>query len=154
LSPAFPVLVERLSEYLAPDVVPPSPVEPDTPVDIPVPGGGSVAVTRPDGTTETLTVAAQAGDAVLTDTDQTGLYTATIRAAGAERMVAARFAVDALDPARSAIAPQSTLASVHGAPGSPNPGSQGTVFADLWPWLAVLALAVLTAEWAVFHRGR
>ena len=39
LSPAFPVLVERLSEYLAPDAVPPSPVEPDTPVDIPVPAG-------------------------------------------------------------------------------------------------------------------
>jgi Ca-activated chloride channel family protein len=154
LSPAFPVLVERLSEYLAPDAVPPSPVEPDTPVDIPVPGGGSVAVTRPDGSPETLTVAAQAGDAVLTDTDQTGLYTATIRAASAQQVVAAHFAVDALDPARSAIAPQSRLASVRGAPGSPNPGGQGTVFADLWPWLAVLALAVLTAEWAVFHRGR
>jgi Ca-activated chloride channel homolog len=154
LSPAFPVLVERLSEYLAPDAVPPSPVEPDTPVDIPVPGGGSVAVTRPDGSTETLTVAAQAGDAVLTDTDQTGLYNATIRAVGAQRVVAAHFAVDALDPARSAIAPQSRLASVHGAAGSPNPGGQGTVFDDLWPWLAALTLAVLTAEWAVFHRGR
>ncbi len=64
LSPAFPVLVERLTEYLAPDAVPPSPVEPDTPVDIPVLGGGSVAIRRPDGTTEILTVAAQAGDAV------------------------------------------------------------------------------------------
>jgi Ca-activated chloride channel family protein len=154
LSPAFPVLVERLSEYLAPDAVPPGPVEPDTPVDIPVLGGGSVTVTRPDGSTETLTVAAQTGDAVVTDTDHTGLYNATIRAAGAQRAVTAHFAVDALDPARSAITPQSTLTSVHGAAGSPNPSGQGTVFDDLWPWLAVLALAVLTVEWAVFHRGR
>lgn len=154
LSPAFPVLVERLSEFLAPDAVPPSPVEPDTPVNIPVPGGGSVAVTRPDGTTETVNVAGHAGDAVLTDTDEIGLYTAAIRAAGAQHGVAARFAVDALDPARSAIAPRSGLTSVHGAAASPNPSAQGTVFDDLWPWLAVLALAVLSAEWVVFHRGR
>ncbi|MGA8666249.1 MAG: hypothetical protein WB804_05230, partial [Candidatus Dormiibacterota bacterium] len=154
LSPAFPVLVERLTEYLAPDAVPPSPVEPDAPVDIPVTGGGSVAIRRPDGTTEILTVAAQAGDAVMTDTDQTGLYTATIHASGARPAVTARFAVDALDPARSAIAPQSELMSVRGAAGSPNASAQGTVFDDLWPWLAILALAVLTAEWVVFHRGR
>ena len=154
LSPAFPVLVERLSEFLVPDAVPPSPVEPDTPVDIPVPGGGSVTVTRPDGTTETLNVMAQMGDAVLTDTDQTGLYTAIIRAAGAQQSVTARFAVDALDPARSAITPQSELASVRGAAASPTPGSRGAVFDDLWPWLAILALAVLSAEWVVFHRGR
>ena len=155
LSPAFPVLVERISEYLAPDAVPPSPVEPDAPVNIPVPGGGSVAVTRPDGTTETLTVAAQTGDAVLTDTDETGLYTATIRSAGARQVVTAHFAVDALDPARSAIAARSVLTSVHGAAASPNQkGAQGAVLDDLWPWLAVLALAVLSAEWVVFHRGR
>jgi Ca-activated chloride channel family protein len=154
LSPAFPVLVERISEYLAPDAVPPSPVEPDAPVNIPVPGGGSVAVTRPDGTTETLTVAAQTGDAVLTDTDETGLYTATIRSAGARQVVTAHFAVDALDPARSAIAARAVLTSVHGAAGSPNPSAQGAVLDDLWPWLAVLALAVLSAEWVVFHRGR
>jgi hypothetical protein len=154
LSPAFPVLVERISEYLAPDAVPPTPVEPDAPVNIPVPGGGSVAVTRPDGTTETLTVAAQTGDAVLTDTDETGLYTATIRSAGARQVVTAHFAVDALDPARSAIAARSVLTSVHGAAGSPNPSAQAAVLDDLWPWLAVLALAVLSAEWVVFHRGR
>ena len=155
LSPAFPVLVERLSEYLAPDAVPPSPVEPDTPVDIPVPAGGSVTVTRPDGSTETVGVATQTGDAVLTGTDQTGLYTASIRAAGARQGVTAHFAVDALDPARSAIAPRSELTSVHGAAGSPSPSAQGAaVFDDLWPWLAVLALAVLSAEWVVFHRGR
>ena len=154
LSPAFPVLVERVSEYLAPDAVPPSPVEPDTPVNIPVPGGGSVAVTRPDGTTKTVTVAAQTGDAVLIDTDQTGLYTAVIRASGAQQSVTAHFAVDALDPARSAIAPRSQLISVHGATGSPSSSAQATVFDDLWPWLAVLALTVLSAEWVVFHRGR
>ncbi len=133
---------------------PPVPVEPDTPVNVPVPGGGSVAVTRPDGTKETVTVAGHAGDAVLTDTDEIGLYTATIRAAGAQPDVTARFAVDALDPARSAIAPRSELTSVRGAAAVPNPSAQGTVFDDLWPWLAVLALAVLSAEWVVFHRGR
>ncbi len=154
LSPAFPVLVERLTEYLAPDAVPPSPVEPDTPVDIPVLGGGSVAIRHPDGSTETLDVAAQTGDAVVSDTDQTGLYTATIHATGARQTVSAEFAVDALDPARSAIAPQSELTSVHGTSGLPNPSTQGAVFDDLWPWLAILALAVLSAEWVVFHRGR
>jgi Ca-activated chloride channel family protein len=154
LSPAFPVLVERVSEFLAPAAVPPSPVEPDTPVNIPVPGGGSVAVTRPDGATKTFTVAAETGDAVLTDTDQTGLYTAVIRAAGAQQSVTAHFAVDALDPARSAIAPRSQLISVHGATASPGSSAQSTVFDDLWPWLAVLALTVLSAEWLVFHRGR
>jgi hypothetical protein len=154
LSPAFPVLVERVSEYLAPDAVPPSPVEPDTPVDIPVPGGGSVSVTRPNGSTETLTVAAQAGDAVVSDTDQTGLYTATVHVAATRQPVTAQFAVDALDPARSAIAPQSQLTLVHGAAGSPTPSTQVGVVDDLWPWLAVLALAVLSAEWVVFHRGR
>ena len=109
---------------------------------------------RPGASSETITVAAQTGDAVVTDTDQTGLYNATIRAKGAPQAVAAHFAVDALDPARSAITPQSELTSVHGTAGSPNPSGQGAVFEDLWPWLAVLALAVLTVEWAVFHRGR
>jgi hypothetical protein len=68
--------------------------------------------------------------------------------------VTARFAVDALDPARSAIAPQSQLTSVRGAAASPTSSAEGTVFDDLWPWLAILALAVLSAEWVVFHRGR
>jgi hypothetical protein len=47
------------------------------------------------------------------------------------------------------------LTSVHGAAASPNQkGAQGAVLDDLWPWLAVLALAALSAEWVVFHRGR
>jgi hypothetical protein len=58
--------------------------------------------------------------------------------------------VNAFAPERSAIAPQAHLALAgSAASGQTVPLRHG----EIWTWLAVLALAVLTGEWWVFHRG-
>lgn len=152
LSPAFPVLVERISEYLAPEAVPPQPVEPGSDVLLPVgAAGGAAGVTLPDGATTTIRAAPGSTAAVFNATDETGLYRARTAGGGSGGAV---FAVDALDPARSQIQPLDRLPiTASSSPGSPQTAPPLT-FNDLWPWLAVLALLLLSAEWMVFHRGR
>ncbi|MBJ7609325.1 MAG: VWA domain-containing protein [Candidatus Dormibacteraeota bacterium] len=153
LSPAFPVLIERLSEQLLPEQAPPQPVEPDSVVAIPVGvGGGSVQVTRPDGSGETLRSDAAAADVVISDTDQVGVYSLTVAGRGGSTTTS--FAVDPLDPLRSSISPRASLSHVHQAGGGGPSPPAGSVLDELWPWLAAAVLLMLSGEWLVFHRGR
>jgi hypothetical protein len=105
-------------------------------------GGGSVRITRPDGTA--VDIPANQGAAEFADTDTVGFYEVT---AGTKKST---FAVNLLSPTESDIRPQ----SLQPAPGNTIQESTGvaTVNKEIWQWLAAGALAILLLEWWVYHR--
>jgi hypothetical protein len=152
LRTGFPILVDHLSSWLLPEAVVPRPYRPDesvlispdvhaTAVRVVKPGGRSVDLAVRQGST----VAAQ----VFADTDEVGVYRVEQKVAG--NTVTTRFAVNAASSEQSSIAPLARLA----LSGTTGPGRNGPAaeFSEWWPWLALGALALLGAEWVVFHRG-
>jgi hypothetical protein len=145
---AFPILVQNLSEWILPPSVPSHSFHPDEPVTIvPEAGATSVTVVRPDGSRRTL-----AGGSVATfgDTDLTGLYTVEQVAAG--KVDRSWFTVNLfseqisqLKPAeRLTLPPLSSTTAAHSV-------HRGQL--EIWPWIALVALGVVVAEWLAFHRG-
>lgn len=147
LRAAFPLLVDHLSTFLLPQAVAPRSYAPDEPVLISlIQGVDQARVVRPDG--HVVALSAGGGTRVFADTDQTGIY--RVEQQHDRDTVRADFVVNAFAPERSAIAPQAHLALAgSAASGQTVPLRHG----EIWTWLAVLALAVLTGEWWVFHRG-
>ena len=150
LRTAFPLLVDRVSSFLLPESLPSRTHAPGELVQIAAqPDTTGVAVTKPDGTTVRFT--SSAGQTIsFGDTDEVGMYS-VVAERGAKPAMHSRFAVNAFDPQRSAIAPRSSLAlsgtataAQVAAPSAPS---------DLWPWIAAVLLGVLSLEWLVFHRA-
>jgi len=144
---AFPILMENLTEWMLPASVPSHSFNPDEAVTIvPEPGGQAVSVLRPDGSRRTL---APAGIASFADTDALGVYTVTQTVGG--RQDHSWFSVNLFDDAISQIKPvdRLTLPPTRGVIGAQ--ASRGQL--DLWPWIVLLGLLALLAEWVVFHRG-
>jgi hypothetical protein len=141
------LLVDHLSTFLLPQAVAPRSYAPDEPILVSlVQGVDQARVVRPDG--RVVTLAAGGGTRVFSDTDQTGVY--RVEQQRGSETLRADFVVNAFAPERSAIAPQAHLALAgSAASGQTVPLRHG----EIWTWLAVLALAVLTGEWWVFHRG-
>jgi hypothetical protein len=161
LQVAFPLLLANLTAWLAPsggsDL--PDQVTPGTVVSLSLPPDvDAVLVTRPDGSQSRLPVSG--GQAVVVDTRQLGVYGIEWGAGGAGGE--AHFAVNLYLPRESDILPAEVLAG--GAPlgaegasaplGSPA-GAQPERAArrEWWRLLALAALALLVAEWAVYHRA-
>jgi Ca-activated chloride channel homolog len=153
LRTAFPVLVNHLSEFLAPDAVPALGQQPGTPVTLaPGPGAREVLVTSPDGRTEVLaagraSLAANGGTLLFTGTDEVGLY--TVRVVGPD--VARQDSYIAVNAPGVPIAPQQQL-DVTGT--ATKALSNTSLDQGLWTVLAVAALVVLVLEWLVYHRAR
>jgi len=147
LRDAWPVLLTHLSEFLAPGTVPTPGQVPGSQVTIaPGPGTKEVMVALPDGQEDTLAGVQGGGTVVFGDTSQTGVYRITSISATGGRQVS-YLAVNA--PA-TAITPQQTL-DVTGTPGGQ--AVTTSLYRGLWPVLAVAALLVLLAEWAVYQRA-
>jgi Ca-activated chloride channel family protein len=150
LRDAFPVLVSHLSEYLAPDTVPPAAVTPGEEVTLaPGPGTTRVTVTLPDGSRDELSmrgVGAAGGTLLFASTSEPGIY--KVSASGPAREQTVGYL--AVNAPGAATAPQASIdVAGNGAPGPPLSRS----YRDLWPWFALAALLVLLAEWAFYHRG-
>jgi len=144
---AFPILVQNLSEWLLPPSVPSHSFHPDEPVTIvPESGATSVSVVRPDGSRRSL---ASASIATFGDTDPTGLYTVEQVIAG--KVERSWFSVNLFSDPISQLKPPDRLTL---------PPTRTTVVQathpgqlEIWPWIALAALVVVTAEWLAFHRG-
>ena len=144
---AFPILVQNLSEWLLPPSVPSHSFHPDEPITIvPEAGATSVSVIRPDGSRRSL---ATASIATFGDTDPTGLY--TVEQAIAGKVQRSWFSVNLFSDPISQLKPPDRLTL---------PPTRTTVVQathrgqlEIWPWIALAALAVVTAEWLAFHRG-
>jgi hypothetical protein len=150
LRTAFPILVDHLAAFLLPESVGPRAYHPDEPVLIaPLAGVSEVRVTNPSGHTETV---AHGGGTLaplaFSDTDALGIY--TVEQKRGSEVLRSQFAVDAASE-RSQIAPRERLDLVASSRSTAN--RSGSELIEWWPWIAVAALALLSAEWLVFHRG-
>lgn len=152
LRSAFPILVTHLSEYLAPGTLTAPGQAPGTPLSIePGPGATEVTVTPPDGRPQLLWRQAKAGAVVpgsvlFTGTAKAGLYRAYVRHKHGPPSVS----YFALNVQARSIMPARSL-QVIGTPGRPLPTTP--VYRSAWRWFAAAALALLCAEWAVYHRA-
>lgn len=151
LQPAWPILIAELAAWFSPPRITDAgaSLPPGAPVTVRFLGGADEAVIqRPDG--GNVTVRAETSTAVFADTLETGLYTVTLRKAGAP-FREEQFAVNLFDPAESQIAPRTsiTLGTVEiSRQARPERGRR-----EFWPWVAGVGLALLVLEWGVYQRS-
>lgn len=151
LQPAWPILMAELAAWFSPSRITDASVSlpPGAPVTVHFLGDADEAIIRrPDGSSATLQ--ATASTAVFADTMATGLYTVTLRQAGAI-LAEERFAVNLFDPAESQIAPRTSI-TVGTAEVSQN-ARQETGRREFWPWAAAIGLFLLLVEWWVYQRS-
>ncbi|MGH7764689.1 MAG: vWA domain-containing protein [Candidatus Dormibacteraceae bacterium] len=144
----FPVLVENLSDWMLPPSVPSRSFHPDEAVTIvPDQAATSVTVVRPDGSRRAL---ATGSISTFGDTDLTGVY--TVEQAVQGRTDRSWFAVNLLSDTTSQLKPVDRLTlpptRPSGASRTVHPGQE-----PIWPWIAVVGLGLVVAEWMAFHRG-
>jgi len=144
---AFPILTQNLSEWMLPPSVPSHSFAPDEPVTIvPEPGATSVSVVRPDGSRRALAIGAIA---TFAETDPTGLYTVDQVIAG--QLQRSWFSVNLFSDSISQLKPPDRLTLPPIRAVAIQATHRGQL--EIWPWIALAALAVVTAEWLAFHRG-
>ena len=167
LRPAFPILVQNTLSWLSPsDVVPQGAIRPGDLVPLTLPAGASKArVVGPDGQSTDLRPGEPFAGA-----DRPGIY--RLIADGTEDSRELSFAVNLNTTVESDLKPAETLplaesrlpaqgAPAPADPGAPDAGAGAVQAADigplgrreLWPLLALGALAILTVEWWVSTRG-
>jgi hypothetical protein len=151
LQVAFPILMASLVNWFAPqDLVraPSGTRVGDAVVFNPEPGADALRVTPPTGEAVLLPLEG-AGAAVFSGADVPGLY--TVEALTGDTVTqSAVFAVNNFDVAESAIAPQPEI-RVGGEAVLPEQG-EATGQRELWPVLALAALALLLIEWLAYFR--
>jgi len=144
---AFPILMQNLSEWMLPPSVPSHSFHPAEPVTIvPEPVATSVSVIRPDGSRRTLATGTIASFA---ETDPTGLYTVEQVIAG--QVQRSWFSVNLFSDSISQLKPPDRLTLPPTRAVAVQATHRGQL--EIWPWIALAALAVITAEWLAFHRG-
>ncbi len=144
---AFPILFSNLLDYLNPPAIYDAPqgfVVGDPVALHPAPDVNELLITAPDGTEETLPVDERG--ATFLDTDQVGLYTITSLPSGAGET----FAVNSFSNLESNIAPQENLSILSTEQESKT--NEATGLCELWPYAALIAIALLMWEWWLYHR--
>ncbi|MBX3000907.1 MAG: VWA domain-containing protein [Caldilineaceae bacterium] len=145
LQVAFPLLLTNLTDWLAAGGAQiPAQVRPGEPIQFSPPHSvDAVTVFAPGG--RSLRLLPDNGRVLFAETGDLGLYQLSWDGA-----VQARFAVNLFAPQESSVQPQ-TVADLGGAaiPGARIEQSRQ----EWWRPLALLALALLVAEWMVYHRG-
>lgn len=144
----FPVLVQNLTEWMLPPSVPSRSFQPDEKVTIvPEQGASSVSVVRPDGSRRTLAVGSIS---TFADTDLLGVYTVEQTAAG--KIDRSWFTVNLFSDSVSQLKPVDRL-TLPPALDTAAARAAHRGFTEIWPWVALIALALISAEWLAFHRG-
>ena len=158
---AFPLLLANLTGWLAPgsggDLA--TQVVPGTAVSLTLPPQAeSATVARPDGSTTRLIP--EGGRALYADTGQLGTYDVAWNPSepsidggfqGSET-TQAHFAVNLFSPQESDVRPAETLPVLATGEGKDDERS-GQVRREWWRALALIAMALLIAEWLVYQRG-
>jgi len=112
-----------------------------------VPDADTIRVTRPDGALTTF----RPNDARMVYTETLGAGVYSVQAyKGAALLAQEAFAVNLFSTLESRIAPapQITVGSIAAQPAAPKETGQR----EYWPFVAVVALAVLMLEWIVYQR--
>ncbi|TMG22737.1 MAG: VWA domain-containing protein [Chloroflexi bacterium] len=144
----FPVLMQNLSEWMLPPSVPSRSFHPDETVTIvPENGAKTVTVVRPDGSRRQL---ATGSIATFADTDLLGVYMVEQTVSG--NTDRSWFAVNLFSDTTSQLVPVDRLALPPSKVFSTaQTNHRGLI--QVWPWIALLALVLVLAEWLAFHRG-
>lgn len=145
LSPAFPILLNRIVDQLVRGLIAAVPVEVLPGTGLVIATDQPVQVRRPDGVTVSLTPTA--GLAVLAETDQAGLYRVTLK--GQDYPVAASLR-SSLESDLRGEPGQDRLAALE--PTAVKDISHHSLVREWWWELALGALLVLMLEWYWFHR--
>jgi hypothetical protein len=151
LQPAWPILVAELTAWFSPPRVTDAAqsLSPGTPVTVRfIENAESATVTRPDGEQVTLNPTGSVG--VFADTLQPGLYRVDLRREG-DTIKSEQFAVNLFDALESRIAPQDSV--MVGTTTLSGDVREETGRREFWPWVAGVGLALLAAEWWVYHRS-
>jgi len=154
---AFPIQLTNLVNWLQPAGTVEAPARLDAGSALalhPAPAAQAVIVTSPTGRQTTLPAAETVAFA---DTGELGLYTVQQRTpisgtTGFALTPAEYFAVNLFNPVESDLAPQSSLSISGQATPAASPTAQRPL--EIWPWLLLAGLALLTLEWWVYNRGR
>jgi Ca-activated chloride channel homolog len=147
LRAAFPILIQNLVSYLLPGGFENQVFAPGAAVTlVPEPGATTLDVQSPDG--HVMRLAPPLPIPPFTQTSQIGVYTVTQLLPDGPHT--GRFLVELQDPAQSQIAP-GAAPLVNEVSASAGRQPRGTL--EIWPWIAVLALALIVAEWVVFLRA-
>lgn len=144
---AFPLLVARTVRDLTPPALPQS-LPSGTPFELrPDARATEVSLTAPGGERTTLPAAPLLA---LGQLSAPGLYAVEERAGGAT-LFSGQLPVNAGAALESDLRPQPAPAIAGGAPPA-DEAPQRRAY-ELWPWLALLALALLVFEWGYLHRS-
>jgi Ca-activated chloride channel homolog len=155
LQVAFPILVSNLVEWLQPQAtldLPPI-LGAGDPVSIrALPEADEIVVTPPGDAAQSTTLQPQ-GQVSFAGTDRLGIYTVQQRAKGQPLGEPEQFAVNLFSLDESNVTPRPELA-LAGQVGQPTGGqaAQEETPLEIWPWVLVLGLLVLAAEWWVYNR--
>jgi Ca-activated chloride channel family protein len=148
---AFPILMANIMSWLDPgrSLLGATDFGPGDPVRIAADSSAeTVVVQLPDGSS--WANAAAEGTLVFPETDQLGVYEVMMSGPDGERL-ADSFAVNLRSAGESHIAPAASVQiGLHSLDTS---GEKDLGQSELWPWLALLALLILMAEWWVYQRG-
>ena len=143
---AFPLLVARTVRDLTPAPLPPA-IQAGAPLTLrPDPRATAISISEPDGTVHAVMPAAQVTADELT---QPGFYRVEERRGDTPAFVG-QVGVNAGSALESNLRPQA--APAFASPATSGGGIPQRQVVDLWPWLALGALAVLMLEWGYIHR--
>jgi len=148
----FPILLANLIDWYAPAQAfdASQGLSPGDPLVIrPRPLTTQYRITLPDGSVERFPAASET--LTFTQTGQVGVYGVELLE-GLDIQLEAAFAVNLFSDGESSILPSEAIA-LGGAQIRETGAVDDLGQRELWPWLAVAALAVLLTEWWVYHRG-
>ena len=118
-----------------------------------LPEADEIVVTPPGDAAQSTTLQPQ-GQVSFAGTDRLGIYTVQQRAKGQPLGEPEQFAVNLFSLDESNVTPQPGLA-LAGQGGQPTggPATQEEIPLEIWPWVLVVGLLVLAAEWWVYNRA-
>ncbi len=151
LQPAWPILIAELTAWFSPPRITDAgdSLTPGAPVTIRfIENADEAIVTRPDG--QRVSLHPEGSTVVFANTLDSGLYRVDLRRDGSV-VKSEQFAVNLFDPLESRIAPETSVTI--GTTTVTQDVREETARREFWPWVAGIGLAVLLAEWWVYHRS-
>ncbi len=147
LSASFPILIANAVGYLEPPgVLQERTVAAGELTAIqPLVQADGITIEQPDGNVESLA----AGKPVLYEADAVGVYTVRQTALG-KQLSSERFAVNLADEGESDIQPRLEEGALP-APDAAE-GESALLEREVWPWLVLASIVLLTWEWWWYHR--
>ncbi len=151
LQPAWPILIAELTAWFSPpritDIT--GSLPPGAPVTVRfIENAASAVITLPND--RQVTLLPDRSEAVFADTLRPGLYRVDLVKNGSP-FKSEQFAVNLFDPGESRIAPRENVTV--GTDTISRASREEIGQREFWPWVVGIGLAILLAEWWVYHRS-